>query len=180
MLITTEQQHKSAISSVQSPSRVRLFVTPWIAAISICVSPTSWAFLCPHPTPLGLGRAPSWAPCVIWRLPTSCLLCTGCTCGGWTLSLSCPLFPLLCPKLQSLHQHLYPCPANRYHFSRFCRYALTCSICFSLFWPASLSMTDSRLIHITTNDPVPLLFMAEWHSTAYTHTSLCIALLVDV
>ena len=39
------------------------------------ISPSSWASLPPH-TPPGHHRAPSWAPCVIERLPTRCLFHT--------------------------------------------------------------------------------------------------------
>ena len=37
------------------------------------MSPPSWAPLPhPNPTPLGHRRAPSWAPCAVQQLPTSC------------------------------------------------------------------------------------------------------------
>ena len=86
-----------------------------------------------------------------WQLSASCLFYTGSAHVSVVLSV-CPTlsFPLLCAKIQSLHQHLCSCPANRYRFSRFCIYALICGIRFSLSWPTPLSMTDSRLIRITT------------------------------
>ena len=54
-----------------------------------------------------------------------------------------------------------PCkPVHLYHFSRFHIYALIYNICYSLS-DLLYSMTVSRSIHISTNDPISFLFMAE-------------------
>ena len=53
-----------------------------------------------QPTPLGCHRAPGWAPCVIQRLPTSCLFhVVVCMFQCYFLNLSHLLFILLCPVL---------------------------------------------------------------------------------
>ena len=49
---------------------------------------------------------------------------------------------------------------QQYHFSRFHIYVLIYNICF-FFLISSLGMADSRSIHISTNDPTLVLFMAE-------------------
>ena len=38
---------------------------------------------------------------------------------------------------------------------------------FFSFWLTALCMTDSRSLHISTNDPISLLFMAEWYPFVY-------------
>ena len=48
-----------------------------------------------------------------------------------------------------------------YLFSRFCIYVFTYDICFSLF--NSLYTAVSRATHVSTNDPVFFLLMAEKH-----------------
>ena len=65
---------------------------------------------------LGHHRARGWAPCVIQRLPTSCLFHT-----RWYIYMSMLLFqfvalshPPLCPQLRLLHLRFYSCPANRF------------------------------------------------------------------
>jgi len=35
-------------------------------------------------------------------------------CQCYSLNLSHPLFPSLCPQVHSIHLHLYSCPANRF------------------------------------------------------------------
>ena len=47
-----------------------------------------------------------------------------------------------------------------YHFSRFHIYALKRNLFFSFFL-TSLYMTDSRSIHVSTNDPISFLFMSD-------------------
>ena len=80
------------------------------------------------------------------------------------------------PSLVSIHFFstslllFLPCKlVHLYHFSRFHIYALIYDICFSLsdlltsltYLLTSLCMTVYRSIHISTNDPVSFLFMAE-------------------
>ena len=78
-------------------------------------------------------------------------------------TLPFPLYVLV----HSLCLCLYSCPANScvsihlYHISRFHICMLKCNICFSLSLFSLLCMTDSRFIHITTNDPILFLFMAK-------------------
>ena len=78
-------------------------------------------------------------------------------------------FPPWCPYVCSLHLCLFlPCkPVHLYHFSRFHIYALIYNICFSLSDLTSLCVTDSRSIHVSTNDPISFLFMAEYYSIVY-------------
>ena len=71
------------------------------------------------------------------------------------------------PPLVSIHlfstsvSQLLPCkPAHLYHFSRFHIHALIYDICFSLS-VTSLCMTVSRSVHVSTNDSISFLFMAE-------------------
>ena len=40
-------------------------------------------------------------------------------CWSYSLNLSYPLFPPLCPQVHSLHLHLYSCPANRFVITTF-------------------------------------------------------------
>ena len=73
----------------------------------------------------------------------------------------------ICPFSTSLSQ-LLPCkPAHLYHFSSFHIHALIYDICFSLSDLTSLCMTVSRSIHVSTNDPISFLLMAEYYSIVY-------------
>ena len=88
------------------------------SAIRIHTPPSSWASLplpAPHPTRLDHHRAPSWAPCAVQPLPTSCRFYTGrCVYVSATLSVH-PLSPSLtvstCP-LSNLCLH--SCPTHRF------------------------------------------------------------------
>ena len=93
-------------SSVHGVLQARIL--EWVAisysrdasAISMHVSPPSWGSLLP--TPLGHHTAPSWAPCVIQKLPTSHLFYTWYWIYvSYSLSLSHPLLPLLCAQVYS-------------------------------------------------------------------------------
>ena len=72
----------------------------------------------------------------------------------------CP--PLVSIRLFSTSVSLFlPCkPVHLYHFSRFHIYALIYDICFSLS-DLLHSVWVSRSIHVSTNDPILFLFMAE-------------------
>ena len=79
-----------------------------------------------------------------------------------------PITPRLFPPLVSICwfstsvSQLLPCkPVHLYHFSRFHIYVLIYDICFSLSDLTSLCVTVSRSIHVSTNDPISFLFMAE-------------------
>ena len=67
----------------------------WRSAISIHISPPSWASIppAPHTTPLGHHRAPSWAPCIIQQVPTSYLFHTCRWTNASFLILPTPPFP---------------------------------------------------------------------------------------
>ena len=86
-----------------------------------------------------------------------------------TLSLR-PSFPFPpCPQVHSLCLCLYSCLSTRFVstvFFRFHIYALAYNICFSLS-DLLHCMTDSRSIHLNTNNSISLLFMAEQHSIVY-------------
>ena len=89
----------------------------------------------------------------------------------------CPSFPLptppLCPQVHSLCLRPYSCPATRFistisFFFRSYIYALAYGVCFSLSDLTSLCMTDSRSIHLTTNNSISFFyvfthfFVANW------------------
>ena len=59
-------------------------------------------------------------------------------------------FPAQCPQVHSLCVHLYYCPAPRFFRTIFLQIPYTCVSC----------LTDSRSIHLTTNNSISLLFMA--------------------
>ena len=71
--------------------------------------------------------------------------------------------PSPCPQVPSLRLHLYSSPAPRF-FSKFffldsiymCQHMV-----FVFLFLTSLCMTDSRSIHLTTNNSISSLFMAE-------------------
>ena len=74
---------------------------------------------------------------------------------------SFPPLVSICLFSTSVSQFL-PCkPAHLYHFSRFHIHALIYDICFSLSDLSSLCMTVPRSIHVSTNDSISFLFMAE-------------------
>ena len=73
-----------------------------------------------------------------------------------------------CPQVHSLHLCLYCCHASRFirtiflFFFRFHIYVLPYNICFSLsVLLHSVCMTNSRSNHLTTNNSISFLFMAE-------------------
>ena len=75
--------------------------------------------------------------------------------------------PSPCPQVHSLHLRLYACPASRffitiYIFFFFFQIPYICvSIWYFLFLTYFICMTDSRSIHVTTNNSISFLFMAE-------------------
>ena len=88
----------------------------------------------PHLTPLGHHRALSWAPCVIWQLPTSFLFYIQlCLYVNATLSI-CPTLPFpsaSCPQVGSLRLSLHSCPENRF-ISTICLDSIYTCCCFSV------------------------------------------------
>ena len=76
--------------------------------------------------------------------------------------------PTPCPHIRSLCLPLYSCPATSlsvpfffFFFFSFHIYVLAYGICFSLSDLTSLCMTDSRSVHLTANNSILFLFMAE-------------------
>ena len=78
-------------------------------------------------------------------------------------------FPPWCPYVCSLHLCLYFCSANRF----ICTIFQVPHICINIrylffsFRLTSLCMTVSRSIHVSTNDPIAFLFMADKYSIVY-------------
>ena len=134
------------------------------SALSIHISPPFWISLPPllSFTALSVITEQQAELCVIQQLPASYLFHTwSCVCVKAILSSSHLPLCLPCPQVCSLHSCLYSCPANRFVctiFSGFCIHVLIYDICFSL---SDFSLYDRlRFIHISTNDPVSFLFMA--------------------
>ena len=77
--------------------------------------------------------------------------------------------PLVSIRLFSTSVPLFlPCkPVHLYHFSRFHIYAFNIQYLFFSFWLTSLCVTVSMSIHVSTNDPITFLFMAEEYSIVY-------------
>ena len=124
----------------------------------------------PYPTPLGGHKAPSWSPCAMWLLPTSRnvsilhLVVSICPCHSLTSS------QLTLPPPRALNSILYVCifipvlplgSSEPFFLFRFHIYVLAYGICFPLSDLTSLCMTDSRSTHLTTNNSILFLFMAE-------------------
>ena len=94
-----------------------------------------------------------------------------CTFGSVYMSMPLSHFipaypsPSPCPQVHSLHLSLYSCPAPR--FVRTILFFLLDSIyicqhtVFGFLFLTSLCMTDSRSIHLITNNSILFLFMAE-------------------
>ena len=80
----------------------------------------------------------------------------------YSLNLSHPLLPPLCPQVCSLCLRLCCCSANRFisTLSRFQIYAIIYDICFPFSDLTSLCITGSRFIHLTRTDFKIFLFMA--------------------
>ena len=77
-------------------------------------------------------------------------------------------FPLLqCPYVHFLCLCLCCCSPNRLIYAIFCIPNVYVSIWYLFFWLTSLCMTDLRSIHVSTNDPVSFLFMAESYFIVY-------------
>ena len=73
-----------------------------------------------------------------------------------------PAFPPWYPYVCSLHLCLYFCLANRFICTIFLDSTyMRQYMIFVFLWLTSLCMTVSRSIHVSTNDPVSFLFMAE-------------------
>ena len=120
------------------------------SAVCTHTCPPSWTSLPPpsHPPPLGHHRALSWAPCS--------------TVGSLTHGSAHTSIPTFQSTPISMTTYLFYMsvtlflPANRFKGTIFLDYTY---MCYS-FWVTLLCMTDSRSIHVSTNDPVLLLFLS--------------------
>ena len=120
----------------------------------------------------------------MWLLPTSYLFYI------WyyiyvhaTLSLRLSLsFPPPCPQVHSLCLRLYSCPAPRFFITIFFYIPYTCVSIQYLFFSFSLTslcMTDSRSIHLNTNNSISFLFMTNIPLYICATSSLSIHLSMD-
>jgi len=137
-------------------------------------SPSCWVSFPPHPhpSPLGLHRAPSWAPCAVQKLLANYFTHGSVLCQCDTPSLSHLLSPashvyksVLCacisipalqigssmPQIPYIYVHIY---------------------LFFSFWLTSVCTTDSMFFHITPNDSMSFLLVTNiplYICTACTH-----------
>ena len=123
--------------------------------------PPSWASLSSlHLTPLSHPRALSWAPCATCSsFPLAVLYLVVYKFSCCSFSWSHLFLLLLCPQVHSLHLRLYPALqiGSSVTFFWIPYMCINIRYLFFSFW----LMTASRFIHITANDPVSFLFMAE-------------------
>ena len=122
----------------------------------------------PYPTPLGVTKHVADLPVLCSCFPLAIYFTFGSVYMSMPLSHFVPAYlsPSPCPQVHSLHLCLYSCPAPRFFrtffFFRFHIYVLAYGICFSLSdLLHSEVMTDYRSIHLTTNNSISFLFMAE-------------------
>ena len=149
------------VSAVQqSESAIRIHISPYPHPLASPSHP-------PYPTPLGGHKAPELISLCYAMLPTS-YFTFGSVYMSVPLSQFVPAYtpPSLCPQVHSLHLCLYFCPAPRFFRTIFLKYifhiyVLAYGICFSASDLLHSVWTDSRSIHLTTNNSVLFLFMAE-------------------
>ena len=122
-------------------------------------------FHLPHPSPLGHHRAPSWAPCVIQKLSTSCLthgkICVCIYIYNATLSVHPTYFSPHNVHISVLYIYL-SIPAlqigSLVSFSKFHIYVLIYYFCFSL---SDLVHSVWQTLGSSKSDSILFLFMAE-------------------
>ena len=138
----------------------------------------------PHPTHVGSHRAPSWAPCAIQQVPTSYLFYAWqCIYVYPNLPIRPTLpFPPVSTRRFSISTSLF-LPWKQVHLLPFFYIPHVCvniQYLFFSLWLTSLCMTHSRSIHISTNDPISFLFMANIPLHICTTSSLSIHLSLDI
>ena len=111
---------------------------------------------------------PSWssAPYAVQWVPTSCLFHT-----WWCMYMSLPVSrfipPSPSPRPHVLYVRVSTAALQTSSSVPFFYIPCICANILYLFFSFSFCMTDSRSIHISTNDSLSLLFMAEWYSIVY-------------
>ena len=146
--------HNTVLVSVaqQSESAICIHMSPY----PLPLEPPSHP---PYPTPLGHRKAPSQSPCAMLLCPTSQLFYVGSVYMSMLLSFR-PGFTLPPHVLKSIFYVYLFIPAlqlvHLYYFSRFHIYGI-----FDFLFLTLLCMTVSRSIHVSTNNPISFLFMAE-------------------
>ena len=147
----------------------RLFTSGAKVLGLIHISPSCWASLPPPPHSSRPSRSSELSSLcyalVLWF--THCSVYMSMLCSH----LFHPPLPPLCLQDHALCLCLYCCPADRFISSIFLDslYALIYSICFSLSDLLHYVQTDSRSNHITANNPILFLFIAEQYCIAYMH-----------
>ena len=115
-----------------------------------------------HPSPPGHHRAMSGAPCAMQQLPASHLFNTW-WCVHVPASLStCPALsfpPTVSTSSFSTSASLQVGASAPFFYFPYIR--VNIQYLFSAFWFTSLCMTNSRFVHVTTDDPILFLFMTE-------------------
>ena len=167
MLVSVAQQSESAMCIYMSPYPLPLGP----------LSPP------PYPTPLGHRKAPSWFPVLCCCFPPANYFTFRSVYTSMLLSLR-PSFALPPHVLKSIF-YLYlfipalPLGSSVPFFFRFHIYALAYGICFSLS-DLLHCMTDPRSIHLTTNNSILFLFMANIPLYICATSSLSIHLSMDI
>ena len=132
------------------------------SAIRTHISLHSWAFLPPTPSKLlGHHRAPGWASVLHSCFPRLTLHMVVYTCQRYFLNSSRLSFPYyvqksvlyVCVSIPTLKI----CSSVPFFYSPY----ICINIIFYSFWLTSFYMINTRFIHITTNDPVSFLSVAE-------------------
>ena len=137
-----------------------------------------------HPIPLGCRSAPGWAPYIVQQIPTSSLFCIrSCIYFSATLSICPTLFFSRCVH-QSLFYTCFSSAALQVGSILFFWIPYMCVniYLFFSFWLISLSITGSRLIHLTRTDSNSFLFIvildymfATLHRVSFTASKHCMS-----
>ena len=123
-------------------------------------------YICIYPFPLGSPSHPSRSSqraelsALYIRFLLSTLNIVLYICQSQLPNCSNSLLPTPCPHIHSLCLHLYSCPANKLICTIFLDSTYKCYM-INTFWLISVSVTDSRSIQFSTDDPNLFLFKAE-------------------
>ena len=145
-------------------NQLYIYIYPHIS--SLLHLPVSHA---PYNTPLGGHKALSWSPCAMRCLTLAFWFIFGSVYMSMPLSHFVPAYTSHspCPQVHSLvGLRFYSRPAPRFFMTTFFFFKIP-YICVSIryllysFWLTSLCMTVSRSIHLTINNSISFLFIAE-------------------